>query len=498
MESVIPSSAGDSFDVEWQITDDGELRKATLTGVFYPQTEPMTYTVDFADYGTEKDIRRRERDRAGLAQLDPAPRHRRRRGRLRGCRHLRRRPRAAGHDDRRRRPDRPAAAGGTDRQRLPSRLRRHAATDRQDRRPPRPGARAGDGAGALRPGLADHHRRLRHAQHRDRPLPPGCRGRRPGAGDPGPRGRPLPGRSARCPVGRGLGRAGDRLGGRTALRRVGPGRRRLARDLRHQLRGRADPGGGDPRPGGWCASRHGPSRPVPSGPGRPPAPDRDRRGRRHRLPAPTRPPTRPDVGVALRAVHGRRPVADADRRHRRRRARAAAGLVLVRPTPAPRPARVGRGAARGRPRRRAAARCRPGRGDPGFRDRRSQDRGLLATRPVVPPRSRGGRGGLHLAPAPCSPAPRAAGGPPSYAGVGGVAGQLLHRCRADRRPHRHPALRAHHGLSGRPAPGGARAGALPDRVAGGRGARRLRRSGASPPVSSPRSGCCSRPPASCS
>ena len=56
MESVIPSSAGDSFDVEWQITDDGELRKATLTGVFYPQTEPMTYTVDFADYGTEKDI----------------------------------------------------------------------------------------------------------------------------------------------------------------------------------------------------------------------------------------------------------------------------------------------------------------------------------------------------------------------------------------------------------------------------------------------------------
>ena len=56
MESVIPSSAGDSFDVEWQITDDGELREATLTGVFYPQTDPMTYTVDFADYGTEKDI----------------------------------------------------------------------------------------------------------------------------------------------------------------------------------------------------------------------------------------------------------------------------------------------------------------------------------------------------------------------------------------------------------------------------------------------------------
>ena len=57
MDNVIPSSAGDSFDVEWQVTEDGELRKATLTGVFYPQTDPMTYTVDFTDYGTEKDIK---------------------------------------------------------------------------------------------------------------------------------------------------------------------------------------------------------------------------------------------------------------------------------------------------------------------------------------------------------------------------------------------------------------------------------------------------------
>jgi len=56
MKTVIPSSAGDSFDVEWQVTDDGELRTATLTGVFYPQTDPMTYTVDFTDYGIEKDI----------------------------------------------------------------------------------------------------------------------------------------------------------------------------------------------------------------------------------------------------------------------------------------------------------------------------------------------------------------------------------------------------------------------------------------------------------
>jgi len=56
MDTVIPSSAGDSFDVEWQVTDDGELRKATFDGVFYPHTDPMTYTVEFSDYGTEKEI----------------------------------------------------------------------------------------------------------------------------------------------------------------------------------------------------------------------------------------------------------------------------------------------------------------------------------------------------------------------------------------------------------------------------------------------------------
>ncbi len=56
MDAVIPSSSGDSFDVEWQINDDGELRTATMTGVFYPRAEPMTYTVEFADYGTELEI----------------------------------------------------------------------------------------------------------------------------------------------------------------------------------------------------------------------------------------------------------------------------------------------------------------------------------------------------------------------------------------------------------------------------------------------------------
>ena len=56
MKKVIPSTAGDSFTAKYQITDDGELREATFTGAFYPDSEDMTYTVTFEDYGTEKEI----------------------------------------------------------------------------------------------------------------------------------------------------------------------------------------------------------------------------------------------------------------------------------------------------------------------------------------------------------------------------------------------------------------------------------------------------------
>lgn len=56
MAKVIPSAAGDSFDVQWQVSEDGELRKAVLTGVFYADSPEMTYTVTFSDYGTTKDI----------------------------------------------------------------------------------------------------------------------------------------------------------------------------------------------------------------------------------------------------------------------------------------------------------------------------------------------------------------------------------------------------------------------------------------------------------
>jgi len=54
VESVIPSAEGD-FEATYGF-EDGELRTADLTGVFYPDTDAMTYTLRFTDYGTEQDI----------------------------------------------------------------------------------------------------------------------------------------------------------------------------------------------------------------------------------------------------------------------------------------------------------------------------------------------------------------------------------------------------------------------------------------------------------
>ena len=56
VETVIPSASGDDFDATYTISADGELREAKLTGDFYPDAGENTYTLDFTDYGTEKDI----------------------------------------------------------------------------------------------------------------------------------------------------------------------------------------------------------------------------------------------------------------------------------------------------------------------------------------------------------------------------------------------------------------------------------------------------------
>ena len=53
--NILPKAEGD-FDATYTISADGELREAVLTGVFYPNTESMTYTIGFEDYGTQKKI----------------------------------------------------------------------------------------------------------------------------------------------------------------------------------------------------------------------------------------------------------------------------------------------------------------------------------------------------------------------------------------------------------------------------------------------------------
>lgn len=53
--NVIPSAEGD-FEATYTISAEGELREAVLTGVFYPDTEAMTYTIGFDDYGSEPEI----------------------------------------------------------------------------------------------------------------------------------------------------------------------------------------------------------------------------------------------------------------------------------------------------------------------------------------------------------------------------------------------------------------------------------------------------------
>jgi lipoprotein LprG len=54
VENVIPSAEGD-FDVSYGF-ENGELRTVELTGVFYPDTDDMTYVIRFDDYGSEPDI----------------------------------------------------------------------------------------------------------------------------------------------------------------------------------------------------------------------------------------------------------------------------------------------------------------------------------------------------------------------------------------------------------------------------------------------------------
>jgi lipoprotein LprG len=52
---LIPGASG-TFDATYDVTSDGELRQASLTGVFYSGKPSMTYSLMLTDYGTSKDI----------------------------------------------------------------------------------------------------------------------------------------------------------------------------------------------------------------------------------------------------------------------------------------------------------------------------------------------------------------------------------------------------------------------------------------------------------
>ena len=56
MERMIPSSAGDTFDVDYLVTEENQLREVRMTGVFYAGTDEMTYTLRVDDYGLEKTV----------------------------------------------------------------------------------------------------------------------------------------------------------------------------------------------------------------------------------------------------------------------------------------------------------------------------------------------------------------------------------------------------------------------------------------------------------
>ena len=54
---VIPSAQADAdFETTFTLDDGNQLTEVVMTGPFYPETDPVTYTVTFDQYGTDQDI----------------------------------------------------------------------------------------------------------------------------------------------------------------------------------------------------------------------------------------------------------------------------------------------------------------------------------------------------------------------------------------------------------------------------------------------------------
>ncbi|WGX99110.1 LppX_LprAFG lipoprotein [Nocardioides sp. L-11A] len=56
IRAILPCAEGDDFEATYRVDDDGYLRTARLTGVFFPDSESVTYTIDITAYDVEKDI----------------------------------------------------------------------------------------------------------------------------------------------------------------------------------------------------------------------------------------------------------------------------------------------------------------------------------------------------------------------------------------------------------------------------------------------------------
>jgi lipoprotein LprG len=56
IRQILPCAEGDDFKATYRLDDKGYLRTARLTGVFFKDSEPLTYTIDVTEYGVTKDI----------------------------------------------------------------------------------------------------------------------------------------------------------------------------------------------------------------------------------------------------------------------------------------------------------------------------------------------------------------------------------------------------------------------------------------------------------
>ncbi len=56
IREILPCAEGDAFDATYRVDDDGYLRSARLSGVFFPDADEVTYTIDVEKYDVTKDI----------------------------------------------------------------------------------------------------------------------------------------------------------------------------------------------------------------------------------------------------------------------------------------------------------------------------------------------------------------------------------------------------------------------------------------------------------